>query len=184
MEEDMFEDLLNLEDTYYQDGYRLGVEDGTRAGRIEGRTFGLEKGFEKFFGMGRLQGKAQVWEARLPGTQDDTSRSLEGQAATISIPTTTLEEKPSASQHVTVTPLATNVRLAKHIHTLAALTELASLSTANTEDAVSDFDDRLKRALAKSKVIETITGEHQDASRASGSAGGEKSIEDFGIRSR
>jgi hypothetical protein len=51
--------------SYYAEGHALGVADGVRAGRTEGRIFGLEKGFEKFAELGRLQGRCSVWEARI-----------------------------------------------------------------------------------------------------------------------
>ena len=63
--DDLFSDILNLEDQYHAEGFSVGAVDGARAGRIEGRTFGLEKGFEKFAQLGRLGGRAAVWSARL-----------------------------------------------------------------------------------------------------------------------
>ena len=63
---DPFDDLLSLEDKFYKEGYDLGVSDGERAGRVEGRLFGLEKGFEKYAAMGRLHGRAIIWAGRLP----------------------------------------------------------------------------------------------------------------------
>ncbi len=42
---------------------------------------------------------------------------------------------------------------------LHSLTDPLTFSTDNTEDAVADFDDRLKRAGAKAKVIERSIGE-------------------------
>ena len=62
-----------------------------------------------------------------------------------------------------VVVISGNERLQKHIQTLSALTEIESLSTQNTEDAVSDFDDRLKRAEGKVKVIQSILGESPSA---------------------
>jgi len=56
-------------------------------------------------------------------------------------------------------PLPNNQRLAKHLKMLHALSESASLSTENTEEAVNDFDDRLKRAQAKEKIISKMTGD-------------------------
>ena len=50
-------------------------------------------------------------------------------------------------------------RLRKHISTLYALAETESLSTENNDDAVSDFDDRLRRAQGRAKVIERMVGE-------------------------
>jgi hypothetical protein len=64
---DPFDDLLTLEDTLYTAAYDLGVSDGAHAGRIEGRIFGLEKGFEKFAELGQLHGRSVIWGSRLPG---------------------------------------------------------------------------------------------------------------------
>ncbi|KAK7565831.1 hypothetical protein IWX91DRAFT_334956, partial [Phyllosticta citricarpa] len=72
-DDDPFTHPQNLESIYYNEGFSLGRTDGTRAGRIEGRVFGLEKGFDKFFAMGRLGGRAGVWGARL--VDDDARRS-------------------------------------------------------------------------------------------------------------
>jgi hypothetical protein len=151
-EEDMFDDLLNLEEKYYQDGYTLGMKDGSQAGRIEGRTFGLEKGFEKFFEMGKLGGKAFVLEARLPSS------------ASINLNT------EARAKNVKMLP--NNERLAKHIRMMSGLTELESLSTKNGEDEVSEFDDRLKRADAKAKVIENIVGDARGSEKTLGGGGG------------
>ncbi|KAG7289765.1 hypothetical protein NEMBOFW57_006141 [Staphylotrichum longicolle] len=52
-------------------------------------------------------------------------------------------------------------RLGKHIRTLYALVETESLSTENTDEAVDDFDDRLRRAQGRAKVIERMGGEGQ-----------------------
>lgn len=70
-----------------------------------------------------------------------------------------------------------NPRLHKHILTLYALVEPASLSIQNTEAAVSDFDDRLRRAEGKVKIIERITGEGGDGSKRKS---GEEGIEELG----
>ncbi|KAF2086161.1 DUF1715-domain-containing protein [Saccharata proteae CBS 121410] len=172
-EQDPFDDLLGLEDDYYREGHALGVADGSRAGRIEGRVFGLEKGFEKFVAMGTLHGKAAVWGARLPSKDGE---SLEPPVLPV---------------------LATNPRLEKHIQTLYALAEPESLSTQNDEDSVSEFDDRLKRAAAKEKVIEALIREGGDGSKVknttsrgpastqrgvkmSGLEKAERNMEDFG----
>jgi len=97
--------------------------------------------------------------------------------------------------------LPQNSRLEKHIATLYALTEVESLSTENNEEAVSDFDDRFKRAVSKTKVIENIIKERTvddnvDDTRESKNAVGtqdrgvkitkvtntEKNMEDFGVK--
>ncbi|KAK8165914.1 hypothetical protein BC567DRAFT_183341, partial [Phyllosticta citribraziliensis] len=148
---DPFSHPQNLESTYYDEGFALGRADGARAGRIEGRVFGLEKGFEKFFAMGALAGRAGVWGARLGDDDEGAAASRmkkmeKGQ-----------EEEEGKRQRLGALP--PRARLRTHVHALHALAEAASLETRNTEDGVADFDDRLRRAQAKLKVIEGLVGE-------------------------
>lgn len=166
---DPFDDLMNLEEIFYSEGYALGEAEGSKAGRIEGRVFGLEKGFEKFMEAGRLHGRSVVWAGRFPhhegSTTTDTATSI---------------------QHSNLPSLSNNLRLEKHIRVLYALSEPASLSTDNTEEAVSDFDDRLKRAHAKIKIIERLVGEDVPstgnlAHQIGGQASADQNIEDVDI---
>jgi hypothetical protein len=192
MESDPFDDLLGLEDRFYDEGFQLGTADGAKAGRIEGRVFGLEKGFEKYVVMGRLHGKSLVWAGRLPKynipateARHISSGARNGNAAS------SISKNPSSS--LPVSPLPSNPRLEKHIKILYALTEPVSLSTENSEDAVSDFDDRLKRAIGKVKIIEKLVGEEgfaqTPASGANGvlgsqqnaNNGGDGNIEDMSV---
>jgi Essential protein Yae1, N terminal len=204
MADDLFDGILNLEDESYEEGYQLGVADGSQAGRIEGRIFGLEKGFEKFIEIGRIHGRACVWGARLStdkGSVPQSSELIDLQSMLTDAEKMPQEEDSSRinpDAPVTMENLPSNRRLEKHIRTLFALVEPESMSTQNTEDAVSDFDDRYKRALSKVKVIENIIGEHPIGEkekisdkkpsqtgisvRLTKAEPGEKNIEDFGIR--
>lgn len=137
---DPLDSVLDLETQYHTEGFTLGVTDGTRAGLIEGRLFGLEKGLEKFNEMGRLNGRAAVWSARLAAAQcNGTNEKLK--------------------------PLKGDVignggeRLRRHIQRLIALTDPETLETANTEDAVAEFDERLKEGRAKAVVVSRVVGE-------------------------
>ncbi|KAK3377728.1 hypothetical protein B0H63DRAFT_223397 [Podospora didyma] len=183
MAEDPFEDVLNLEEQFYQDGYMEGQADGVRAGRIEGRQLGLEKGFLKFFESGRLYGRSIVWANRLPRSKEDatakevvvsgTTTEAEASAAySVGLPTESLTPKNEEKQQLPV--LTKNPRLQKHIVTLHALVETESLSTENTDEAVNDFDDRLKRAQGKAKIIERMVGEAATKSKAADAAGSSK----------
>lgn len=134
-----FDEVLGLEEQFYDDGFKQGLEDGIKAGRIEGRTFGLEQGFEKFVQSSKIYGRSLVWANRLPSCQNQTS------------------ENKSTSKRLPDLP--ENPRLIKHLNVLHALSESASLSTENNEEAVSDFDDRLKRAQAKLRIVERMVGE-------------------------
>ncbi|MCJ1259569.1 hypothetical protein MMC24_007408 [Lignoscripta atroalba] len=186
MEDDLFDSLLGLEDKFYDEGYQLGMTEGTRAGHIEGRVFGLEKGFEKFISMGKLHGRSVIWAGRLPQSRKDHSRQHLLESKNVGNGCTKIDsalisraehapeqnitkEKEShqgtdASPHQVVPLLSDSSRLEKHIRTFHALVEPESLSTQNNEDAVSDFDDRLKRAQGKAKIIEKLIGEETEDS--------------------
>lgn len=215
-EHDPFDALLNLEDEYYAEGYAAGVADGERAGLIEGRLFGLQKGFEKGLEMGRVFGRAQVWGARVAKGKE--GRVEEGNVDVVTSGGASrrsgdgakvggdLDELLKAEGEIALQPLTYSERLERHVNTLYALSEIESLDTRNTEEAVGEFDDRFKRAVAKAKVIESIIGdEHgdgggivttRDTPDGTGSGekgkgrlrltrnttGLEKNIEDFGIR--
>ncbi|KAF9693737.1 hypothetical protein EKO04_008448 [Ascochyta lentis] len=146
---DPFDDLLTLEDTLYTTAHDQGVADGARAGRIEGRIFGLERGFEKFAALGELHGRGAVWGSRIPTTASTTPNPEdETTADSTSTPSTPLPPLTTTS-----TRLLSNITLLYH------LTDPPTFSTANTETSVADFDDRFKRAGAKAKVVERIVGE-------------------------
>ena len=166
--DDPFDSLLSLEDEFYKDGYNLGVSDGSRVGLIEGRFFGLEKGFEKYASMGRLHGRAVIWTGRLPPVRDTAGSTASTQVIEKSLETLPVQQESGRkiqskvkqpSRELKVRGLAANMRLEKHIRTLYALTESESLSTANNEESVSEFDDRFTRAEGKARIIESLTGE-------------------------
>lgn len=147
---DPFDDILHLEQKFYADGRRLGAADGARAGRAEGRSFGLEQGFDKFAEAGRLYGKAIVWANRLSSSQNS----------------------PSTSSDKKLPALPTGgARLEKNITTLHALVEPDTLAAENSDEAVNDFDDRVKRAQGKARVVERQVGEEAAAGRKDGVAG-------------
>ncbi|KAN0108234.1 DUF1715 domain containing protein [Hyaloscypha variabilis] len=158
MQPNTFDEVLGLEEQFYGDGFAQGLADGITAGQVEGRTFGLEKGFEKYLESGRLYGKSLVWANRIPRVQDTTAR--EKTQDTSSNTSNDLQEKRSVT--LMLPALVQHERLSKHLKVLHALSESESLSTENTEEAVSDFDGRLKRAQGKSKIIERIVGESRE----------------------
>ncbi|KAJ6784686.1 hypothetical protein PWT90_00429 [Aphanocladium album] len=149
MASDPFDDVFTLEDGFYQQGYQQGLADGEAAGRVEGRQFGMSTGFDKFLESGRLASRAVVWANRLP--------SLHSTAAAAAAGTSTAAD--TQPKHACTLPkLPDNARLGKNIKMVYALVEPETLSTANADDAVQDFDDRLKRAQGKAKVVEKMIG--------------------------
>ncbi|KAE8453006.1 hypothetical protein EG329_012193 [Mollisiaceae sp. DMI_Dod_QoI] len=153
-----FDEVLGLEEEFYDGGFQQGLADGVKEGRIEGRTFGLEKGFEKYTESGRLYGKSLVWANQILPTRQlpPAQRMANNDTSTSCTTSHPPDQHPSSS--LSLPPLPNNQRLVKHIKVLHALSESESLSTENTEEAVTDFDDRLKRAQGKTKVIERIVG--------------------------
>lgn len=172
---DPFEDILNLEEEFYSTGYTQGLSDGITAGRIEGRTFGLEKGFEKYVEMGRLHGKSIIWANRTPSLQKPQIPTASKSAVKQDNETT----KDKISHDIKLSELPKNERLAKHVKVFHALAEAESLSTENSEEAVGDFDDRFKRAVAKAKIIEKMVGEGQGQGGTKSS--GDGAIEDVSV---
>lgn len=156
MPHDTFDEVLGLEEEFYNDGYQQGLADGIAAGRIEGRKFGLEKGFEKYVESGRLYGKSLIWANRIPQLQLKKPSSKP-------VPSEELVAKESSEDSpavkLSLPLLQGNPRLVKHVKVLHALAESESLSTENSEEAVSDFDDRFKRAQTKAKIIERMVRE-------------------------
>ncbi|KAK1970304.1 DUF1715-domain-containing protein [Colletotrichum sublineola] len=160
---DPFDDVLTLEDQFFAEGYRQGTEDGIHAGKIEGRSVGLAKGYEKFLESGRIHGRSVVWANRL-------SLPQKGGAANPSNSSSQPPRDPSGAQRrqgaCSLPPLARNARLEKNVTAAFALVEPDTLARENSDEAVNDFDDRLKRAQGKVKIIERMTGEAAADSKA------------------
>lgn len=155
--EDLFEDALNVESRFHQQGYNDGLKEGAEQGLAEGRAFGMQNGFDKFFESGRLAGKSVVWANRLPSNDDKRHAA----------PMATSTDAQGA-QAETLSPLPNNARLEKNIKSLFSLVDPKTLSTENSDAAVQDFDDRLKKAQGKARIIErVVSGPVKDGSRGS-----------------
>ena len=177
--DDLFDSLLDVEEGLYEEGYDLGVADGVEAGYVEGSVFAVEKGFENFLEIGRLYGKALVWAQRMPGpnnhpdpiqqrssgihehqhqhhnNDNDHSENLINQKDEISL-------GPSACNDMSHLPRSS--RLAKNLSSLLELVDPASLVMQNTEDALTDAEERRRGALVKAKLIQRVLGEREGIS--------------------
>lgn len=177
MAADPFDDLLSLEEDFYKEGLEAGIADSVHAGLIEGKAFGIEKGYEKALELGKAYGRALVWQYRLsnhdidmskeerePNTQQQTLGHEEntGEAGT----TTMLANLPS---------LPDNARLKKHIETLISLADPAAIHKDNSDDSVSELDDRIIKIGSKMKIISKTIDEPLVSSSTAAS-----SIEDSG----
>lgn len=73
---DLFDNVLNLEEQHYKEGYKEGVLDGKRAGYLEGRHYGLQTGFQRFMSIGIMQGRLDVWKNTISNSdQADSDRA-------------------------------------------------------------------------------------------------------------
>ncbi|KAL4868178.1 hypothetical protein BDV12DRAFT_106951 [Aspergillus spectabilis] len=184
MDNNLLESLLDLEEDFYKEGYDLGTADGAEAGYTEGSIFAVEKGYEKFVELGRLYGKALVWAQRLADMKQSTQGTLTNSDSVSEM----IEEKnslePSVCQSMASFPHSS--RLAKNLDILLELVDPASLPMQNTEEGVTDVDERLKGAIIKAKLIQRAFGEredtsdiHPDAQGGQASGDGTGSIEDI-----
>ena len=150
--------------------------------------------------MGRMHGRARVWGGRLPSPEEKrkeecrTEERVRSGGEGVAVRDGLVQEGSSGGNAVDVgeraghaPQLSRSARLEGHVRTLFALTEPGSLDTRNEEGAIADFEDRLRRAEGKVKVIEKITGESLRAvGEASGDvtkkeAQGDGSIEDISV---
>ncbi|KIW88115.1 uncharacterized protein Z519_11225 [Cladophialophora bantiana CBS 173.52] len=159
MATDPLDQLLELENDYYKEGYDAGAADGAYAGMVEGKVFGIEKGYEKAIELGRLHGRALVWRERLClGKKGGSEETSESQAAHSSGLGDIIQ---SLSQ------LSDNTRFRRHVEGLYHSSDGATVAKANSDEAVTEFDDRVARAQAKAKVIANIVGEYLNSTPTS-----------------
>ncbi|KEF56719.1 uncharacterized protein A1O9_06909 [Exophiala aquamarina CBS 119918] len=161
MASDPFDELLDIENNYYKEGYDAGVVDSTYAGLVEGKVFGVEKGYEKALELGKHRGRALVWQRRL-GLSNASGEALrEVTTSSAGTPTaSTLSDAAMMRQVCQTLPrLSTNARLQRHVEALSIAADPASVAKDNSDEAVTEFDERIAKARAKAKVIATIVGE-------------------------
>lgn len=155
MDSDLLESVLGLEEKFYNEGYQLGLADGARAGYTEGSVFAVEKGFTQALEVGKLYGKALVWNQRFVSrTFDQSSSSVPGSEDSTAVHTDLCYGMPE---------IRGESRVARNIQLLLGLVDPATLSLENTEDAVSDMEERLKGAQLKTKLIQRSLGESDDS---------------------
>jgi hypothetical protein len=151
MATDPFDELLELENGYYQEGYDAGVSDSTYAGMIEGKVFGIEKGYEKALDLGKLHGRALLWQGRFRSDHaQEPLQSLNPISSEVSRLGGIIRALPQLSE---------SSRLQRHIEGLHATSKGSTIAKDNSDEAVTEFDDRIARAKAKAKIVANIAGE-------------------------
>lgn len=144
MAPDPLDEVFTLEDRFFIQGYNAGQTDGIPAGRAEGRSLGMQKGFEKFSESSRLASRAIIWANRETKPRDAP-----------------MEERcklPSLQWHKGTGNAGGGARLRNNVRGVYALVEPGTLGMRNEDAEVQDFDDRLRRAQGKVKLIERMMG--------------------------
>jgi hypothetical protein len=172
MADDLWDDVLDIEDQFYQEGFDAGAADGTHAGLVEGKIFGIEKGYDKALELGRLHGRALVWSYRLRQGQNAASDA----STTTGTPVAVAQEDKDLSHAFSAMPaLPKSARLEKNVESLLSLTNSKHVPTANDDESVERVEDLIMKATNKAKIISNTVGEPFEASTTAAS-----SIEDSG----
>ncbi len=162
MSDDILDSVLDLEEASYQAGFDEGKKDGVEAGYTEGKIFGIERGYQKALAMGKLYGRALMLNACL-SDPDSKSENVTGPSPIKAAKATTADTKTDnhnvGSNMPSLPTLLENPRLKKYVETLLKLTDPQTLSVENSDEAVDDFDNRMKKAVAKAKVIDKMIAE-------------------------
>ncbi|CRG85609.1 hypothetical protein PISL3812_02654 [Talaromyces islandicus] len=158
MDSDLLESVLGLEEKFYHEGYQLGLADGARAGYTEGSVFAVEKGFSQALEVGKLYGKALVWNQRFLSSTLDKSGGASSSAVRG-------DDTPAVHTDLCygMPEIRAESRVARNIQLLLGLVDPATLSLENTENAVSDMEERLKGAQVKTKLIQRSLGESDES---------------------
>ncbi|WLF78896.1 hypothetical protein PVL30_002643 [Lodderomyces elongisporus] len=72
-----FDDILNPEDEYYQQGYKEGQEQSARQQLHEGKQFGYQTGYQRFLIVGYIQQLVDDWERSGAGDKYDNWTQLQ-----------------------------------------------------------------------------------------------------------
>ncbi|GAP85879.1 putative duf1715 domain-containing protein [Rosellinia necatrix] len=166
-----------------REGYSLGLTKGfekfVEAGRLQGKAVVWANRIPKYQQRRQQRQQQQQQQQR---SQQNVSLSLSSmtlseeqrRGGTAEI-TTTVEKAEEAKEgeeggggegnetlgdwsEVRLPPIASSARLERNVEMLYGLVEPGTLSTANDDEAVNDFDSRLKGARGKLRVIERAVG--------------------------
>ena len=163
MSDDLLDSVLDLEETSYQAGFDEGKADGAQAAYTEGLTLGAERGYLKALEMGKLHGRALMLNACLFDPNPVSINRKEDQPLTapaIAATSDLVRDDGAVTQPFNSLPsLPNNPRLKKHVEILLKLTDPETLPARNSDEAVDEFDERMKKAIAKAKVIDKLIDE-------------------------
>ncbi|KAK6204769.1 uncharacterized protein RJT21DRAFT_111327 [Scheffersomyces amazonensis] len=59
------EEILNLENQYYNEGFKEGQSHATKQQYLEGKEYGYQTGFQRFLIIGYIQGLVDEWKKNI-----------------------------------------------------------------------------------------------------------------------
>ena len=163
------------------EGRQIGLERGFQrfleAGRLQGKAIvwacrlraaqksqgkdGVGEGIKRIdVGAGPREGEEEGQTSSQPSSISTKEDQLSSSNTASKANDLLNSQEYIPPSRISLPPLiSSNPRLEHHTTTLYALSETESLSVENTDEAVDAFDDRMKRAQAKVKLIERIVHE-------------------------
>ncbi|CCD25731.1 ribosome biosynthesis protein LTO1 NDAI_0F04130 [Naumovozyma dairenensis CBS 421] len=74
---DIFDNLLNLEEQFYEEGWDEGHNENLKNNYLEGKQFGLQVGFQRFVLLGQMSGFCDVLESLPFGNNANLLKNIE-----------------------------------------------------------------------------------------------------------
>lgn len=139
MEDITLDGVLDLENEFYEKGYKDGQRQITREQNLEGRIYGLQTGFQRFLVVGYIQGLIDEW-AKL----DQKNISLH-----LSQLQKLIDSIPMSNGDVEVEQYETAVTKARNkVRVVANITK--------TNDKIARLDDLIKEIGGSLQVSENL----------------------------
>ncbi|ORZ40179.1 hypothetical protein BCR44DRAFT_120254 [Catenaria anguillulae PL171] len=151
------DDLVHLEEMFLEMGREEGKSDGLRAGRPEGFTLGLEKGFDMLTEVAYYESCAQLWLDLVTAGVANASQPLPSSASTASIAAEDADDEElvaSASPQASRRRQAFPDRAAKSLSSFLIL--VRSFPHHNALD--TGILELLERIRGKWKLVCAVTG--------------------------
>ncbi|KAI0065137.1 DUF1715-domain-containing protein [Artomyces pyxidatus] len=127
------EDLVHVEQTFYESGHADGFAHGRIHGLIEGRALGREKGFEMWEELGFYEGAALMWQAIYAKDGKDTDRAMHHARHLLDLIGRFPRTNPSADDGIDISALLRQIR-SRYKALCASLGVRASLRVATADD--------------------------------------------------
>ena len=93
-----FDEVLNLEHKFYQEGYEEGRNENLRKNLLEGKQYGLQVGFQRFQLLGTIYGVCTILEEKI----DDNALQKNIKTIKSLIEDIKLDNKPVSYTHLDV----------------------------------------------------------------------------------